>query len=327
MPMAVTFASCVTEFLKRVTGKVRVAHAVTVIGGPFRGSEARARGLVTADELRGPRFRRLFPDVYLPADRGPDLVTRSRAAFLMVEGLGGVLAGYSAAALLNADCAPLDTPAEVIVPRPARAHPGLRITRGNLPEHDVTMRRDCRVTTPERTAWDLARRLPFVEAVVAMDALAHGRTFRPTDLLARKNAQPNARGSARLGVVVDLSDPRAESPMETRLRLGLIRAGLPKPHVQYQVCNTTDHVVARVDLAYPAAKLALEYDGELHDDPLVRERDRLRDHDLGDLGWRVMHLRGPDVLRTMEHTVARVRAWLARRLGTFEDPLSPTIGC
>lgn len=265
---------------------------------------------MTADELRGSRFRRLFPDVYLPVDREPDLVTRSRAAFLLVERLGGVLSGYSAAALLNADCAPLDTPAEVIVPRRARAHPRLRITRGNLPKHEVTIRRDCRVTTPERTAWDLARRLPLVEAVVAVDALAHNRAFRPTDLLARKKAQPNARGSARLGIVIELADPRAESPMETRLRLGLMRAGLPKPHVQYQVRNANDHVIARVDLACPAAKLAIEYDGEVHDGPLVRERDRLRDHDLGDLGWQVMHIRAQDVLRAMTHTAARVRARL-----------------
>lgn len=283
--------------------------------------------MVTADELRGPRFRRLFPDLYLPADREPDLVTRSRAAFLLVERMGGVLSGYSAAALLNADCAPLDPPAEVIVPRPARPHPGLRITRGNLPERDVTIRRDCRVTSPERTAWDLARRLPLIEAAVAMDALAHGRTFRPSDLLARKKAQPNARGSARLGIVIELSDPRAESPMETRPRLGLVRAGLPKPHVQYQVCDAHDHVIARVDLAYPAAKLALEYDGEVHDDPLVRERDRLRDHDLGDLGWRVVHLRGQDVLHTMAHTAARVRAWLARRSGPSEGSRQPARGC
>ena len=49
---------------------------------PFRGSAAVAAGLVTPNVLRGPRFRRVFPDVYVAAaraanpylaDRRPDL--------------------------------------------------------------------------------------------------------------------------------------------------------------------------------------------------------------------------------------------------------------
>lgn len=73
--------------------------------------------------------------------------------------------------------------------------------------------------------------------------------------------------------------------------------------------------------------MALEYDGEVHGDLLVRERDRLRDHDLGDLGWQVMHLRGQDVLYTMAHTAGRVRAWLTQRFGTSEKPRQPAREC
>jgi len=85
------------------------------LGAPFRGTEAVAAGLLTRARLYGPRYRRVYPDVYLPADRPLDLATRSRAAFLLVRDRGGVLAGYSAAALHGADCAPGDAPAEVLL--------------------------------------------------------------------------------------------------------------------------------------------------------------------------------------------------------------------
>ncbi|MGH8965114.1 MAG: hypothetical protein ACRDXB_07260, partial [Actinomycetes bacterium] len=68
---------------------------------PFRGSAAVAAGLLTWGELRGPRFRRLFPDIYAPGHLEPDLALRSAGAAALVAGRG-VLAGYSAAEVLGA---------------------------------------------------------------------------------------------------------------------------------------------------------------------------------------------------------------------------------
>ncbi|WP_337832299.1 endonuclease domain-containing protein [Pseudonocardia sp. TMWB2A] len=47
---------------------------------PFRGSEAVARGTVTPGRLRGPRFVRLFPDVYVSAVVPVTPLLRARAA-------------------------------------------------------------------------------------------------------------------------------------------------------------------------------------------------------------------------------------------------------
>jgi hypothetical protein len=80
---------------------------------PFRGSAAVAAGLVTRGRLRGPRFQRLFPDVYVAAEVEVDLALRARAAHVLVNGRG-VLGGWSAAELLGASCGPADDPAEVI---------------------------------------------------------------------------------------------------------------------------------------------------------------------------------------------------------------------
>ena len=51
----------------------------------FRGSHAVAAGLVTRDRLRGPRYRRVLPDVYCRAAADPsDLLLRSLAAYRLV---------------------------------------------------------------------------------------------------------------------------------------------------------------------------------------------------------------------------------------------------
>lgn len=62
----------------------------TALSGPFRGSLAVAHGLVTPGVLRGRRYRRVFPDVYAPAELDPDLALRARAAGLLVAGRGAV---------------------------------------------------------------------------------------------------------------------------------------------------------------------------------------------------------------------------------------------
>jgi hypothetical protein len=287
------------------------------LDAPFRGAEARALGLLSASQLYGTRFRRVYPDVFAPATLELDLWVCSQAAYLLVRDRGGVLAGYSAALLLGADCAPRHAAAEVLVPRYLRAYPGLRVQFGTPSGSDVVQVEGCRVTIPLRTAWDLARRLPLVEAVVAVDALAHGRDFTPADLLARCVAQPGARGCRRLPTVVAMADPRAESPMETRLRIRLVGSGLPSPAVQYPVLDEHGFVLARVDLAYPESKLAIEYDGALHFNRHRAELDRQRDAILASHGWETVRLGRDDVDPWMPETARRIWDVL-----TFRAPAS-----
>jgi hypothetical protein len=126
----------------------------------FRGSLACAAGLVTRARLRSPRYVRVFPDVYVPAgDRPLDLALRTAAAYRLVEGRG-IVSGYSAAALLGADCArDPEVAAEVTVPGGGqRAHPGLRVRRDRLPPGETTDAGGVRCTSPLRAAFDLARR-------------------------------------------------------------------------------------------------------------------------------------------------------------------------
>lgn len=276
---------------------------------PFRGSAAVAAGGVTWGQLRGPRFVRLAPDVYCPVDRDPDLAIRSVAAYRRVEDIGGVVAGWSAAELLGARCAPGSANAQVVVPQYVRPRPGVRVGRWRLLPEEITIVDGCRVTTPLRTAWDIARRESRTDAVVAIDSLARNAGLALDALADMASRLRKVRGAALVRAAVTLADPRAESPMETRMRLVLTDAGLPSPVSQYELV-VDGRVVARFDLAYPDARLAIEYDGAAHDDTL----DRRRDVRTGALGWQTIRLVSADVLQTPTETAASVRAVLRRRL-------------
>jgi hypothetical protein len=175
-------------------------------------------------------------------DASVDLAVRSRAAYLLVDGRGA-LAGYSAAEILGASCAPEGAPAEVALPGGCRLRqPGLRVHRGLLLPDEVTTVGGIGVTTRLRTAYDLTCRAPtLVEAVVAVDALLTDGTVpggaftAATELLLVHNRHLGARDSRRLPEVVALADPLAESPMETRTRLALVMHGLPPPVSQLPV--------------------------------------------------------------------------------------------
>ena len=106
---------------------------------PFLGSAAVAAGLVSPDELRGPRFVRLFRGIYVGAGVRTDYALRCRAAALAIGGRG-VLVGWAAAELLGAPCAPLDAPVELVVPGGGRGAPGLVVRAGVLPAA-ITARR------------------------------------------------------------------------------------------------------------------------------------------------------------------------------------------
>jgi very-short-patch-repair endonuclease len=73
-------------------------------------------------------------------------------------------------------------------------------------------------------------------------------------------------------------------------------------------CSTAGHFLARLDLAYPARRLGLEYDGDHHRDRVTFQRDIRRLNRLRLLGWTVLRFTADDVLRNPDRVVAYVRA-------------------
>lgn len=290
-----------------------------------------AAGLVTASQLRGPNWVRVFPDTYVARGVEVDLRVRSLAALRHV-GRSGVLSGWSAAELLGVRAAPRDAPAEVIVPATGRrAHRDLVLRRDHLRRRDVWLldadgrRRPLseqvrvlatggvRVTSPQRTAYDLARREPgLVRAVVAVDAVANTCRIDPAAVLDVAARHRGARGISRLPRVVELADAAAGSPMETRLRMVLVLAGLPRPTVQHPVLDDVARTAVWLDLAYPEHRIGIEYEGAGHAgvDRLLRDADRYTR--LVSAGWRIYRYTKQDVLHGPSRIVADLTGALPR---------------
>jgi hypothetical protein len=263
---------------------------MTVPGWPvaFRGSHAVAAGLLTPDRLRGPRFQRVFPDVYCRAAAERDLRLRSLAAYRLVEGRG-VLSGYSAALLLDAECAPRRhaTADVTLLGGRLRPHPGLLVHRDRLDPGEIVFVGDVACTTPLRTAFDLARWSERDPAVVAVDRLTNRHRFHPDRLLELCDRYRGHRGVARIPDAVALASPYSGSPMETRLRLLIVAAELPRPEVQWVVQDIATRTAFWLDLAWPELMIGIEYEGEPHTEPDRVLRDIARHTRLVDLGWRI----------------------------------------
>ncbi|NUT04777.1 MAG: hypothetical protein HOV76_14975, partial [Hamadaea sp.] len=203
---------------------------------PFRARDWLAAGLLSRDELRGPRWRRLFRGIYVDAEIPVDHRLRCSAAALLLPP-GGAIALLSAAALWDVPLLGPDDPVTVVIPLSAklRTQAHLVVHRTVLEPDDVGLRFGVPVTSTLRTAFDLARLLPRVDAVVALDAFFQRRRVSQGEVLSYIDAHsgwPSVR-SARLSL--SLSDGRAESVMETRLRLLLVDGGLPGPALQVRI--------------------------------------------------------------------------------------------
>ncbi|MBO0681874.1 MAG: hypothetical protein J2P45_01860 [Candidatus Dormibacteraeota bacterium] len=151
---------------------------------------------------------------------------------------------------------------------------------------------------------DLGRWLPLVEAVVALDMALHARLVGLTDLRHYVEQHPRSWRGTRLRRAIDLAEPATESPMETRLRLLLVLAGLPRPQVQVSLHDDRGRFLGRPDLYYPDQRLGLEYDGGTHRESLVQ------DNRLLNAGIRLLRFSAADLHRAPESIVGQVRVAL-----------------
>ncbi|MGH3743434.1 MAG: DUF559 domain-containing protein [Mycobacteriales bacterium] len=161
------------------------------------------------------------------------------------------------------------------------------------------------VTTLPRTLADVAGTSALADAVVTLDAgLRHAS-------LAGVRCEVARRGVLRQRALraLDLADPRAESPLESRLRLLLVLAGLPPDGAQH-VVRDRGRFVARVDLWFDG--LVVEADGfAFHSARDDYRRDRRRQQAFARLGLRHLPFSWEDVHHDPDLVVADVRQALA----------------
>ena len=271
---------------------------------PFTVAQAKAAELpdhVLRQALRNHEVRRVLRGVYVHAAVEDSQLVRAQAAQLVVS-RHSVLCDRTAAWFLG--CEVFDY-RELDVAPPLECY----VLQG----HDPTNRPECaggtrdllpvdwtevggvRVTTPLRTAADLACKLPRRQAVAAGDALMRRHGFTPADLVELlERRYRRRRGVCQARELAPITNPAAESQAESWVRVVMHDHGLPPPVLQHWVA-VNGVPTYRLDLAYPHAKVAIEYNGEeFHSSPADREADRIRLEWLRAHSWTVFVLTKDD---------------------------------
>lgn len=167
---------------------------------------------------------------------------------------------------------------------------------------------EVRLTTPSRTAVDLARRFPEDVAVAAIDALARATKLTVADIELAAQRHPGQRGIRQARKIIALVDPKAESPRETALRLLIVRARFPPPESQHPIYNEYGVLIGIADFAWAELKIAVEYEGRYHSDPEQIRKDIARIEEMIEMGWLVIRVTSRDPAAVVVRRLAYARA-------------------
>ncbi len=238
------------------------AHAIDIdLRRPFRRADALAAG-VSASALRGRSFRQLFHGIYVHASVAPHPVLRVQAALALHPPTA--FASHTSAARVYGVPLPTLPDEHVSVLRPAdrRRRDGIR-NHVVAPTTPVVTLRGLRVSSPEQVFVELAELLGLVDLVVVGDALVRARRVTPEALVDFAATATGAGATAARRAAAYVRD-RVDSPMETRLRMLIVLAGLPEPTIDHRILDRDGRVLYRFDLSYPELRIVVEYDGRQH---------------------------------------------------------------
>lgn len=305
-----------------------------LMGGAFTVECAAWHG-VSARMLQGREWRRLLRGVYCHRGVAIDDEIRLSAARLALPD-DAVAAGRLAAWLHGVwspppgGQLPLEWAREKGRSRPLRALAGSH--RLVVDDADVVEVRGLRCTSPMRTAFQLMRGAPLVEAVVVAEAFAWGGVLELPWLWAYVDAHHRWPGVERTRRALDFVKNGVRSPGESRLRMVAVLGGLPEPLVNLPVERDRE-LLGVLDLYLLGRRPAgAEYDGAYHESDEQRSADNRREN-------RITIETGLPVLRYDRRSLSRHRArervlWeMARATGVeprnildprwFSDPRRP----
>ena len=233
--------------------------------------DASGRHGPTKARAAGPRWRRVAPGRYVPAE--VDSTRPEQRAFEAACLLppGGAVTGWAALRLAGAayfdgrasgatDTRPV--PLALGSRRGMRAHEGVAWSYELFDSEDVVTLQGVRCLHPRRALIDEVRSLEHLrDRVVAIDmAVAAGITsLRRVE--AYLEGVPQRRASL-VDEALSLARGGSRSPPETRLRLVWTQdAGLPEPWVNRRVEDLDGHLICNPDLFDEEAGTVVEYDG------------------------------------------------------------------
>lgn len=233
---------------------------------------------------------------------------RARAAQLLFP--DAVLCGITAARLHGLEGAPPlrdEEPIHLALPpeRTRWQRHGIRLHWCRLSDAAVVELDGLRVTNVESTLLQLQRQIDRRRFVCLADSairLEQLSAMRVEELI---RDLPRTRANAWR-----LVDGRAESPSESVVRLVLIDAYLTPEELQLRVFDDEDQFVARLDMGWRRARVGLEVDSAVHDEPEALYRDRYRQNRLVALGWTILRVTVADAWSRPAYVQALVRGAL-----------------
>lgn len=181
----------------------------------------------------------------------------------------------------------------------ARRGAGVHLRAAPLEPDEITSVDGITVTTRARTVADIARSVPFEQAVVVADSALHRKLVTVGELdgaLARCVRRPGSPAARR---AIGFADGLSESVGESRSRVAMTMAGIPAPVLQWEVVTRSGLSLGRVDFAWPRFRVVAESDGKIKYGRLLRpgqapgdavfeekiREDAIRDEDLRMTRW------------------------------------------
>lgn len=206
----------------------------------------------------------------------------------------------------------LIAPIQVAVRRPLhnRVPRDVRVHRWELDPSTLASRAGLPVTTRAVAVVDHVAQLHWPAAMGYADrALSQGWM---SALDVQRRLLTKRPGNSVLRKVLATHSVGAEAESERRLHRLLAQAGITGWVPNYRVL-AAGQVIARVDVAFPGQKLAIEVDGfAYHSDRSRFQRDRSRQNDLVRRGWTVLRFTWFDLVERPDHVVAVIAAQLQR---------------
>jgi hypothetical protein len=254
--------------------------------------------------------------VVVPAADSLKLPTRAEAA-LLLAGQPAALSGATSLVLHGvsvAECA--DIHLTVPYERRVRSKPGLVVHQSDYQPHDVLELDGLPVFSLDLALADFLcrgdKRTAFAAIEEAMRGLPSDHLQRLRDNVRDRIAdRPSRKGIHRALSMLALADGRAESPPESMLKLIVVEAGLPLPEVQYPINDIDGRLLYVLDMAWPARRVALEYDGfAAHEDRQAADAER--DRRMLGRGWITVRATAAD-LRDPARVLRELRGALLAR--------------
>jgi uncharacterized protein DUF559 len=182
-------------------------------------------------------------------------------------------------------------------------------TAGLSAEHLTSLYR-LPLTTAARTVIDLARTLPFTDAVVVADSALRDEKASKAELGKILDACTRWPGVIQARQVVEFADERAGSPLESAARVVFDQSGLGPPELQATVFTPSGACL--VDFLWRAHRVIAEADGlGKYNDRNDAIKQLERDRRLRDAGFQVVHFTWTELFGTPELVLSRIRKAIA----------------